>query len=1376
MQTPLSHCDCCGLPISSYSEEDCPRCGYPVNVSKEEQFLTLSIRDLQRVATYGGANLTVTGLIRRYQARLNYLRQQKMTAVPAQEVQKSPQAAQPGVSDKAAIPPVSEQVIPVNLFAPPVKEQAAIASPFAASAGEQAAALPVQPGQPAAPRQPFSLRSFFADQAITIVASLGAFLILIGALSFVVNTPNFLLSFLLIFGVQALFGIIGVVAYRFPNLRVVARIYTGIFTLLVPLTGFAAYGLIQGNYVQLSVPLLIAIAAAYAAIVYGALAIYQRFALFGYLGAMAIVVVDLAIARNFNLDYWWWPSMLMILALAALVSQLQPAEDSPSPILRLFTGPRAVLRDPVRVLMFVIVVTSVFATPITTLYSLGLDSVHSSNEAVRFSILSMTSLLLIWMSLSLWLTKRTRDMALLPYMFLSCVLAFCYALDFHQVGYALALTLVALLYHSLNRFAPRLLQPFGRLGLQLDIIALVLVGIVPVISFPLFPFQLVSRAYHMAPLGSSIQFSWETVIELLAVGLGLVLTVSIILSRTGLHRLPGSPRTIWPWLLLLSGLLLNWEYGVVVLALNVEPVWYFLGLTLLLVAVTVVVRQRFGPLWANPLDVLVLGEISGTLVLGLAQAVDSISTLLLFFAVLTYGVLLYQRRPIPLFIPLILALLALPFLLSRPRELLLMSILLPLASVAIRRLLSERWVTASAGDASQPKRSMPWEWPLIAIGLLCGVVITLNDLGANESVIQGWVNVPFPVAIEIASLSFAWYVSAGLARVKIWLLPVVGFALAAVLFPSNSFGVLAAVTPVAALLGLGISRLAGRDWASPLYSVALLGAIVTGFMGQAQGYLAVTTWILLGFALLAYIIGLLEDTTWVLWLAPVFAIWSVLDSALLGDLYRPPTVALICAVLGVAIGCLKWFTLPFIGKVQQNRLLRYALPFYATALAGAILTGYYGTVFGINKPFYAAIPDILLVYAAVAFGVVFFERRPIWLGLVAGFATWGTLLATQTTAYYVAGIGLGLGMVGLLVGRFLQPAMGNIATLTPMQSLARFTWNWPWYLAALIAAIVISSWPALPLTQPVPGFIVWSLVAFMLVAVAVMLVERTPELLVVPVALASWAIWQWQPPLDVASKAVAYSLLCVLIFASQFVWRIIPSAIKGLQPTTLHRLLGLGGQALVVLAVIGQNGLSADSGWLVHVGAGSLLVLALLLFCYGRLQPKVAMQHWCGYGVGFLASLVIPWELSAFRQTNLSLLTLAPATYLLVIAPIVVRDEVLPDRHRMGQIVSILGAALLLLPTLWLSFSESNSNLLYTLLLMGESLALLILGFVTRLRIFILTGAGLVVIAALRALFLPSLGIPTGLALAVLGGILLAVATALSMTRRRLQAAWTHWE
>jgi hypothetical protein len=155
---------------------------------------------------------------------------------------------------------------------------------------------------------------------------------------------------------------------------------------------------------------------------------------------------------------------------------------------------------------------------------------------------------------------------------------------------------------------------------------------------------------------------------------------------------------------------------------------------------------------------------------------------------------------------------------------------------------------------------------------------------------------------------------------------------------------------------------------------------------------------------------------------------------------------------------------------------------------------------------------------------------------------------------------------------------------------------------------------------------------------------------------------------------------------------------------------------------------------------------------------------------------VIPWELSAFHMTNGSLLSLGPATYLLVIAPVVARDESLPERHRIGQVCSVLGAALLLLPTLWLSFGDSDNNLLYTVILLGESLALLVLGIVIRMRVFVLTGAALVILAALRTLFLPSLGIPIGLALAGLGGILLVVATGLSLARHRLQTAWTHWD
>ncbi len=573
-------------------------------------------------------------------------------------------------------------------------------------------------------------------------------------------------------------------------------------------------------------------------------------------------------------------------------------------------------------------------------------------------------------------------------------------------------------------------------------------------------------------------------------------------------------------------------------------------------------------------------------------------------------------------------------------------------------------------------------------------------------------------------------------------------------------------------------------WGWPWYLTPLVAAVILGFGGRFSANQFVIEYGLLAFAVLAYVIGVVEDMLVWSWIGVILAIWSLLDAAIRDDPYRLFTIALVCSSAGPVMAILRGF-LPALA--QRRKHLEYALPFYVTALAAAVLTGFLPATFGgkVNSPFYAAIPDALLLYALVAYGVSLIERRVRWLWLVAGFTLWGTLLIPQTvsclnatalscnaqfqtTVGFLTGVALLSGIFGLLAGRFIKPGTGKSAEGTEIRTL--FTWSWPWYLTSLVTMIITANFSNRAF---LPHSIELSvLCSFIVLSLLIMLVERIPEMLVVPVALAAWAIAQipWNP----WQLMIMYNLLCVLIFASQFVWKVLSPATHLLPATRLHKMLGLGGQGLVVLAILSQGGFLAGTGVLGHVGAGSLLVFALLIFWFGCLHSDKAVRRWCDYGTGLFLSLAVSWELSALGQTHIDILLLAPASYLVVIAPFLSRDETLPQHRRVAQICSIIGAICLLLPALWFSFGPDNLQPI--LILAGESLALLLLGIGTRIRIFALSGAGFVIISAIHALFLPSLGIPTFLALAILGGVLLAIATTLKLIGRRLQIVLTEWD
>ena len=1419
-QMTLSHCDCCGQAVDLMQFEFCPNCQYPVNPKREQDFLELALHDLQRVARYGGASLRVLDLVRRYEGRLQFL----MTLPPSQIVSKAVSSEQPH--------PAPEDLSGASTFTVPEVEQPAAALPVAALlpvVARSAAVVPesalVQPVVPALamPVQPAaSLRGFSlsGDAMVNVLAAVGGFLVLAGVLGTVFVTPSLWLAFLMVLGVHSAFGAASLITRRSALLRAVSPLYTIIFALLVPLLAFSAYRLVEHNLVALSVPYLLTLSALYAAVIYGVLAVAQRFVPFAYLGSVALLIGDLALAQALNLAYWWWPSLALLLALLALVALSRPTGPD------LFAERFAILRAPLLVLMYTVIAGAALLAPFLLLISLVQDSVTSTplvSVEPRLALLVLSCLFVLWYALWLWRTRQVRRTPLLAYLCLAPFLLLGYVLRLDLTGYVLLEAGVALLYHAVVRAARGRLAAYGFPEYTLDGLALGLIVLVMLQVAANLPLRLIFTAFAEAPVSGRgallvrlfmpFQFTpgASNTLHLFALSVCLLITLDMTFARAGFSKKP--LKAAWCWLLVLGGLLLCALYGLEVLLWQVLPLWALLALSLGLLFSAVLTRRFVHPTWAYPLEVLTLLVIAFTLFLSLSQPRDTISGFLLGFAALLYLVPLYQRRPRPSLFSAALLLLALVSLLNHNIVVLFLSLFLPLLAGGLCR--------TGLFESKEPEPMALFAWTLLVPGLFYGLWLAGIDMSNGQSVFAGWSGAhlfPTPasaywlgahitVAYEIAALGMAWYVAALFGRARLWLVPATLFWLLVLVQPGSTFWEQGLLAPALAVLGLVVEKRSKVTWALPFYLPAL-GSVVV-LCGFATGQTMGVSWFLLGYALLAYGIGVVSKHRAVFSLTLLCSTLAVyLAASLAGNLYLPPSVALVGAGLGVVAGR--------IASHYRRPALRYAWPFYASALSAALLTGVYGALGDLSRPFYGAVPDALFLYALVASMVAWIERRASWNWLVAVFACWGVLLTQRLTAWYVLGAGTALMLAGLLSeqlirrallareaaqlasfasARLAQPASRKLVWPPSAPTRASWLWHWPWYCAFIVATLVLGSWSAttgqaLAVTPVVPG-----MALFTLLALVVMLVRRAPELLVFPVGLASWATYLWQSTAGPVPLIVAYTLLCALIYAAQFVWRLWPALPSKKQASSLYAVFSSGGLCLVLLFAVSQGALAPTAGALAQAGVLALVTLSVLLFLHGLLYPaqvrralselldealieaRVAsariLRHGCYYSVGMLLSLAAAWELLAFGQTRFDTLTLVPASYLIVIAPLLLRDQTLPRRHFVGQRVALLGAALLLLPALWFSFQ--GSDLFPTLILLGEALLLLLLGLLLRMRIFILSSAALIIVGTLRMLFIampPSVPI----LLVVFGGLLMALATVLILSRHRLQAAWSHWE
>lgn len=302
------------------------------------------------------------------------------------------------------------------------------------------------------------------------------------------------------------------------------------------------------------------------------------------------------------------------------------------------------------------------------------------------------------------------------------------------------------------------------------------------------------------------------------------------------------------------------------------------------------------------------------------------------------------------------------------------------------------------------------------------------------------------------------------------------------------------------------------------------------------------------------------------------------------------------------------------------------------------------------------------------------------------------------------------------------------ATAFPL-ALERFMWRWPWYLIAGLAAIGMSL---------VHGNSVhlasFGLLIFTLLALFIMLIERTPEALIVPAGLAALAIWRFHA--NASYTLLACSLLCVLIFASRFLWKSVTAGRSLVSPAWFPALLALGGQLAVICIAIADGSLASHTSLLIYAGAAALLILTLLVIWSGYLLlDRPTLRRWCYYCAGLLIGLVISWCLLAILQGqhgSFEYFTIAPAVSLSVMAPFLMRDKALPAHQQIGQAVAIIATIALLLPTAAASL-RGNGSLIPVELLMLEAVALFLLGLLTRIQIFTYGGATLVVLGVFRA-------------------------------------------
>jgi hypothetical protein len=202
----------------------------------------------------------------------------------------------------AAIAKVPE---PARRRSPAYVPPPTIESPAAGHQAPQPAAPLPTPLAPSAP--PVSLRDLFAEHSVVILASLGAFLLVVATVLFELYGTVGLGGEVRLGAVIALnlvFAAAGYLAHRQERLRAVGSIYIGLAAVLLPLVGLAAWTFLHLGERGITVDQGLAITGGACAVTYGFLGRSLGLRLYGEMAGVAVLVASWGISGAVAGEQW----------------------------------------------------------------------------------------------------------------------------------------------------------------------------------------------------------------------------------------------------------------------------------------------------------------------------------------------------------------------------------------------------------------------------------------------------------------------------------------------------------------------------------------------------------------------------------------------------------------------------------------------------------------------------------------------------------------------------------------------------------------------------------------------------------------------------------------------------------------------------------------------------------------------------------------------------------------------------------------------------------------------------------------------------------------------------------------------------------------